>query len=208
MFTDTIFCSKFYKFEFANHDTVVNKLDLSFVDDNYINGLQKFSLSQKEVLNYYGYIIEKIIGSLNNLSYIEGPWLTVYSSGDKMESHSHRNFEYTMMHYISLDKTHPQTIIEDVNSGREYYPNCVEGDIIVIPGYLNHRVDMVNIDNKKRVVGVLNFNSINFVPIKQLNRSSSNTEVKNILEDYIYPGDDNLIFTPIPDGMCKNCSIE
>lgn len=206
MFKDTIFGSNFYKFSFTNHQIVKDKINLCFDDNNYDNGLQKFSLEKEEVLNYYGYIIEEILGSLDNLSHVEGPWLTVYSSGDKMESHSHKNFEYTMMHYISLEENHSQTILEDINSEREYNPNCTEGDIIIIPGYINHKVDEVSINIKKRIVGVLNFNSINFIPPKNINNFIS-AEVKNILEDYVYPGDDNLIPTPIPEGMCKNCSV-
>lgn len=29
--------------------------------------------------------------------------------------------------------------------------------------------------------------------------------VKNILEDYVFPGEESLIDLPIPDGMCKDC---
>jgi cupin superfamily acireductone dioxygenase involved in methionine salvage len=202
----TVFSSIGHKFNFKYHKIVKNILNLTFNDDQYIDSLQKFSLSHDQIFEYYGYIIEKIIGSVNNLSHLEGPWLTVYSKGDKMESHCHKNFEYTLMHYISLDASHSQTILEDTTTGKEYDFNCVEGDIIIIPGHVNHRVDE-NTNIKKRIVGVFNFNSENFVAPKEVKNFEIKTPVKNILENYIYPGDENLLPIPIPEGMCKNCSI-
>jgi len=207
----TIFASNIYKFKFNNHDQILKILNEYFSENTYTNGLQKFSITESEIIQHYGYVIEEVIGTLDNLNIIEGPWLVVYDKGDSMGSHSHRAFEYTMMHYISLDENHPQTIVEDILDNREYNPNCKEGDILIIPGYLNHKVNEITEDfSKKRVVGVINFNSKNFVPRNDIkvnayvqSRSEYETGVKNILEDYVYPGDENLIPTPIPDGMCK-----
>lgn len=198
----------FYKEKFTNHDRVVELLkNNDFFNENFTNCLERFSLSKDQVIEIYGDFIKTIIGSLDELDVIEGPWLTVYSKGDFMESHNHRSFEYTLMHYISLKNDHKQTIIQDLNSELEYNPNCVEGDIIAIPGYLNHKVDIHNSD-EQRIVGVINISSTSFIKPEENYEWSVNSDskpVKNILEDYVFPGEENLIKVPVPDGMCKEC---
>jgi len=156
-----IFTTEIVKDHFDNHEKVVGLLsNRNIFNEKFESGLERFSLTKEQVLEIYGSFIEENICSLDDVESIEGPWLTVYEEGDKMESHSHRQFEYTMMHYIQLHDDHNQTLLEDPH-GKVYTPDCVEGDIICIPGYVNHKVE-THTSKTQRVVGVININTKNF----------------------------------------------
>lgn len=209
-----IFTTEIVKDRFDNHEKVVGLLsDRNIFNEKFESGLERFSLTKEQVLEVYGSFIEENICSLDDVESIEGPWLTVYEEGDQMESHNHSQFEYTMMHYIQLHEDHNQTLLEDPH-GKVYTPDCVEGDIICIPGYVNHKVE-THTSKTQRVVGVININTKNFKKPKEATpawaQTSQNTptytdengDPKNILEGYEFPGVENLTMVPVPDGMCK-----
>ena len=140
----------------------------------------EFSQSQKvvdEYSTYYDGIIKQFsddVGLKECRCYIDEAWLNLYSDKMDQEEHDHAPGFYSGIHYIKFDSSHGATKFRhpmynlfcyaykdvDAQMPDEFYiPEVEEGDVIIFPSFMRHRVAPNHSENL-RITMAFNINTI------------------------------------------------
>jgi hypothetical protein len=167
MIEETLFRIPYWtipSFDFKNKQKKLTKLIKKFPEER--NELQKFETNrQKERLNIVNDFAEIMSAELNSLSNIlkkdiaiTDVWSVSYKKGDYHTPHNHGAKGITGILYLELDKKNPGTnyiqpwndFIQDTTV---YYPIPVkEGDIIVVPKFIQHFTEPNNSTKVKKII--------------------------------------------------------
>ena len=147
-------------------DWATDNLKTSYGNQNEILSGKKFSLLEK----YYDDCINEFFDKEVEWEFA-GRWYNYYREGSYQESHDHlgtaiKPIHFSCIHYLSFDpEVHTSTeFIDPISAlrchtitldrdfiGDSYSPPVGEGDIIMFPSYLQHRVRQQKISDIPRV---------------------------------------------------------
>ncbi len=151
-----------------------NQIDWDFMNQYYMAVIHDF------MIEFFGESI--------NFKVDENPWYTVYGMGQNGPVHDHIDADFSMIHYLKFDPSihkgttfiNPNRVtmryhsyfrkdfdkkLNKRNPKQSYYfeefmPLVGEGDVVIFPSALEHRIDNSNTE-ELRVVVALNFKVIN-----------------------------------------------
>lgn len=84
-------------------------------------------------------------------------WCNIYTNGTGLPKHDHGTIQWIGMHFVKLKQTHPQTVFyESDSSENKMILDVKEGDVLIIPGSLFHKVP-ANELNDVRITSVFAF---------------------------------------------------
>ena len=139
--------------------------------------LQKGSTYRELLVREYNTALEKIFDKEFNFS-IKNIWYNYYSDGEYQEDHDHlgnpfHQSHFSLIHFLSYNKeehTPPEfrdplsqlrclsLELDSNRCGEVYVPNVEEGDLLMFPSYLIHRVLPCKKTNYPRIT--ISFNII------------------------------------------------
>jgi len=121
----------------------IQEIDYCLAKSIYIKYIEKFlSLSFPEI-------------DMDSVK-IEDIWYNVYGKGQEAKLHDHSGASFSLVHYLKYEKSEHQAIefVDKLNVKR-FSPEIEEGDIIMFPSNMRHRVEPSK-SNKLRVSLAMN----------------------------------------------------
>jgi hypothetical protein len=113
----------------------------------------------REYFNILSPFITEILKDLPiNCSFIDHDnhiWYQQYIKLDHHSFHIHNN-QWSGIYYVELDKKSPGTQFKNYVSNTPIFPSIKEGDVLIFPGWLEHR-SPPNISQKRKTVIAFNF---------------------------------------------------
>jgi hypothetical protein len=159
---------------YGTEDKLVHKINWDFMKQYYNSVIQDFSI--------------EFFGESFQFQIDDDPWYTVYGEGQNGPLHDHIDADFSLIHYLKFDPNlHVGTTFVNPNRIRvkyhnlyrngftnrlnrsnigqslyfeDYTPNVQEGDVLIFPASLEHKIEKSNTD-ELRVVVALNFKVIN-----------------------------------------------
>lgn len=158
-------------------DWTTDNLKTSYGDQDEVLTGKNFSLLEK----YYDQTIREFFDREVEWEFV-GIWYNYYQEGSYQESHDHLGsainpIHFSCIHYLSFDpEVHTSTeFIDPISAlrchtitldrdfiGDSYCPPVGEGDIIMFPSYLQHRVLPQKISDIPRVTISFNFRVLKY----------------------------------------------
>lgn len=150
-----------------NHNEIKQKLILllekysSTTIDDGLDKISKTSWQNTSLdLEWQHYFLnncqDEISNQYKDLGYsyyeIKNIWFQQYAKGDYHGWHSHPDVTFSNVYFLELPDKNIATEFIDPYNKKIINVNCVEGDLITFPAYLNHRSPKNFNKNKKTVI--------------------------------------------------------
>lgn len=155
---------------YGTEDKLINKIDWSFMKRYYSVVIYDFCL--------------EFFGEITEFQIDDNPWYTVYGEGQNGPVHDHIDADFSLVHYLKFDPNiHVGTTFVNPNRTamkyhnlyrnnlykklnrfnskqsmyfEDYTPSVNEGDVLIFPASLEHKIENSNTE-ELRVVVALNF---------------------------------------------------
>ena len=107
------------------------------------------------LLPYINEILKELPIKCNFVDHTNSIWYQQYIKLDHHSFHNHTN-QWSGIYYLELDKKSPGTQFKNYVSNRSFSPDVKEGDVLIFPGWLDHR-SPPNLSQKRKTVIAFNF---------------------------------------------------
>tara|TARA_R110000772_G_scaffold66420_1_gene148013 strand:- start:559 stop:1287 length:729 start_codon:yes stop_codon:yes gene_type:complete len=112
-----------------NQDTLIEPVDFDIASKVYSRYINNFLSS-----------LDLGIGP-NDWEFAGDLWYNVYGKGQLAELHTHIGHSFSLVHFMKFEKgLHSPIVFVDVWSGDEFSPDISEGDLLMFPSHIKHKV--------------------------------------------------------------------